>query len=102
MLAGIPLNVSTQATFAINTTYDFTTNGTRSGIVIGVPIGQYPRLIEASIAHNLTLDISQGFANQTLKIKAFNDFSAFDFEAQLLDVEPNPPPPPPPPPEDDN
>ena len=36
-MAGIPLNTTTPAVYAINTTYDFRTNGTRSGVVIGVP-----------------------------------------------------------------
>jgi hypothetical protein len=37
MMAGIPLNTTTPAVYSINTTYDFRTNGTRSGVVIGVP-----------------------------------------------------------------
>lgn len=41
MLAGIPLNTSYAAGYAINTTYDFRTNGTRSGIVVNVAPGKY-------------------------------------------------------------
>lgn len=41
MIAGIPLNTTTAATYAINTTYDFRTNGTRSGVVIGIPSCKY-------------------------------------------------------------
>lgn len=37
MIAGIRLNTTTPAIYAINTTYDFRTNGTRSGVVIGIP-----------------------------------------------------------------
>ena len=37
MIAGIKLNTTTPAIYAINTTYDFGTNGTRSGVVIGIP-----------------------------------------------------------------
>lgn len=39
MVAGLPLNTASVANFAINTTYDFHTNGTRSGVVIGIPTG---------------------------------------------------------------
>jgi hypothetical protein len=41
MLAGIPLNTTYPAGYAINTTYDFVSNGTRSGIVINVAPGKY-------------------------------------------------------------
>jgi hypothetical protein len=39
MMAGIPIDSDVSANFAINTTYDFRTNGTRSGVVIGLPTG---------------------------------------------------------------
>jgi hypothetical protein len=39
--AGIPLNTTTSTNFAINTTYDFHSNGTRSGVVIGLPSGTH-------------------------------------------------------------
>ena len=39
MVAGIPINVTNHATFALNTTYDFHSNGTRSGLVVGIPTG---------------------------------------------------------------
>lgn len=77
MVAGIPINVTNHANFALNTTYDFHTNGSRSGLVVGIPTGQYPHLYEASIAHNLSLVIKEGFANQTINVKAYNDFSAY-------------------------
>ena len=54
MTAGIHLNVTTQATFAINTTYDFRTNGTRSGMVIGLPTGTFS-FIQVSIRGSLKL-----------------------------------------------
>lgn len=38
MIGAIPLNETTPAGFAINSTYDFHSNGTRSGIVISLPI----------------------------------------------------------------
>ena len=41
MTAGIPFNTTIPAIYAINTTYDFHTNGTRSGIVVGLPYGNY-------------------------------------------------------------
>jgi hypothetical protein len=41
MIAGIRLNSTTPAIYSINTTYDFGTNGTRSGIVIGIPTCKY-------------------------------------------------------------
>lgn len=37
MIGAIPLNVTSAAMFSINSTYDFHSNGTRSGIVIGLP-----------------------------------------------------------------
>ena len=37
MVGAIPLNDTTAANFAINTTYDFHSNGTRSGIVVSLP-----------------------------------------------------------------
>jgi hypothetical protein len=81
MMAGIPIDSDITANFAINTTYDFRTNGTRSGVVIGLPSGQFPRMIEASISHNLTIQLAPTFANQTLKVKAYNDFNTFEFSA---------------------
>lgn len=39
ILAGIPLNTTSNINFALNTTYDFHTNGTRSGLVVGIPTG---------------------------------------------------------------
>ena len=41
MVAGIPLNVTSHAIFALNTTYDFQSNGTRSGLVLGIPVGTF-------------------------------------------------------------
>jgi hypothetical protein len=37
IISAIPLDTTTAAMFAINTTYDFHSNGTRSGIVISLP-----------------------------------------------------------------
>lgn len=37
MIGAVPLNTLTRAGFSLNTTYDFHTNGTRSGILITVP-----------------------------------------------------------------
>jgi hypothetical protein len=37
MMAAIPINSDIYANFALNTTYDFRTNGSRSGVVIGIP-----------------------------------------------------------------
>ena len=41
MIGAIPLNVTTSAMFSINSTYDFHSNGSRSGIVIGLPSSKY-------------------------------------------------------------
>ena len=41
MVAGIPINVTNHANFALNTTYDFHTNGSRSGLVVGIPTGKF-------------------------------------------------------------
>jgi hypothetical protein len=41
IISAIPINSSTLANFALNTTYDFHTNGTRSGIVVGLPVRKY-------------------------------------------------------------
>jgi hypothetical protein len=38
MIGAIPLNDTTAASFAINSTYDFHSNGTRSGIVVSLPV----------------------------------------------------------------
>lgn len=61
-----------------------------------------PKLYEASISHNLTLELLPDFANQTLKAKAYNDFKAYEFSAELINYTPSPPPPPPPPPPGDD
>ena len=84
IVGAIPLNTSTPANFAINTTYDFETNGSRSGIVVGLPSVEYaPRLLSASLSHNLTLSIKGGYVDQDLSIVAYNDYSAFNFKASL-------------------
>lgn len=41
MIGAIPLNDTTAANFAINTTFDFHSNGTRSGIVVSLPVCNY-------------------------------------------------------------
>lgn len=41
------------------------------------------RLIGASIAHNLTLSLKKGYKSQTIAIKAYNDFSTYDFNATI-------------------
>jgi phosphotransferase system glucose/maltose/N-acetylglucosamine-specific IIC component len=40
-------------------------------------------LIGASIAHNLTLSLTKGYKTQDISIKAFNDFSSFNFTASV-------------------
>jgi len=84
MIGSVPLNTTIPAGFAINTTYDFHSNGTRSGIVLIVPINQFQKkLVGASIAHNLTLSLAEGYKDQTIDIMAFNDFSNFTFSAVI-------------------
>lgn len=88
LISAIPINTTNPVSFAINSTYDFHTNGTRSGIVIGQPFSIYPlysahELYGASIAHNLTLSLTKGYKSQDIQIKAFNDFSAFNFNATV-------------------
>jgi hypothetical protein len=89
MIGAIPLNDTTPAMFAINTTYDFHANGTRSGIVVSIPtstvwfnIGH--RLIGASISHNITLSLIKGYKTQDINIKAYNDFKNFQFNATVV------------------
>jgi hypothetical protein len=41
MIASVPLNTTSGSVFSLNTTYDFHTNGTRSGIVITLPGCKY-------------------------------------------------------------
>ncbi len=41
MIGAIPLNETSPAMFAINTTYDFASNGTRSGIVVSIPVSTF-------------------------------------------------------------
>ena len=41
MTAGIHLDHTTAANFAINTTYDFETKGKRMGVVIGLATGKH-------------------------------------------------------------
>lgn len=50
MVAGIPLNTSSVANFALNTTYDFHSNGTRSGLVIGLPVGNHLSIQDHTLA----------------------------------------------------
>jgi hypothetical protein len=40
-------------------------------------------LIGASVSRNLTLSLGSGYADQNVKIIAYNDFSAFNFSATL-------------------
>jgi len=41
MVGAIPINTTTAAGYTINTTYDFHSNGTRTGIVINIAAGNY-------------------------------------------------------------
>ena len=41
LISAIPINNTEPVSFAINSTYDFHTNGTRSGIVIGAPFSTH-------------------------------------------------------------
>lgn len=84
MIGAVPLNDTSAAVFAINTTFDFHSNGTRSGIVVSMP--ESHRLIGASIAHNLTLSLVSGYQTQDIEIKAYNDFSNYVFNATLIAV----------------
>lgn len=81
MIGAIPLNVTTPAMFSINSTYDFHSKGTRSGLVIGLPSNH--RLIGASVSHNLTLSLGKGYKSQSIEMKAYNDFSKFDFPIKI-------------------
>jgi hypothetical protein len=85
MLAGIRLNTTYAAGYALNTTYDFHSNGSRFGIVINIApdSASTPRLVGASISHNLTLSLDQGYKSQAIDIKAYNDFSSSTFTVSI-------------------
>jgi hypothetical protein len=40
-------------------------------------------MIGASIAHNLSLSLLEGYKTQTINITAYNDFSTFNFTASI-------------------
>lgn len=41
------------------------------------------RLIGASVSHNLTLSLGKGYKSQEINLKAYNDFSKFDFPIKI-------------------
>lgn len=85
MLGAARFHKTDKLMFSFNTTYDFRTNGTRTGLVITCPSDiQNLDMWEESISRNLTLELKKDFKVQDITLTAFSDFESKTFKMHLI------------------
>lgn len=85
MIGAVRHNKTAPLMFAFNTTYDFHTNGTRTGLVVTNPYDAPNRnMRELSISRNLTIEVKKDFKDQTITLIPFSDFDVKSFEIKLI------------------
>lgn len=85
MIGAVRHNKTAPVMFAFNTTYDFHTNGTRTGLIVTNPYdAPNKNMIELSLGRNLTIEVKKDFKDQTITLIPFSDFDVKSFEIRLI------------------